>query len=128
LQIHYSLFNRGSIPHDRLFLDPLERDLKRENMGFEPATTVVGEPALSFMYDPWRSLYEQFSMAQFVMEVDGDANRNIRVPQMNRTYDTHGSASIVSGAAAVHSSNSRELHPHNSHIDGGDMHLPSALH
>jgi hypothetical protein len=71
-------------PHDRLFLDPLERDLKHENMGFEPATTVVGEPALSFMYDPWRSLHEQFSMAQFVMEVDGDANRNIRVPQMNR--------------------------------------------
>jgi transcription factor STE12 len=127
LQIHCSLFKRFSVPHDRLFLDALERDLKCENMGFEPTTAVVGEPALSFTYDPRRGLYEQFSMAQSVMELDGDANRNIRVPQMNRTYDTHGSASTVSGAAAVHNSNSRELHPHNS-IDGGGMHLPSALH
>ncbi|KAJ8583958.1 STE-domain-containing protein [Rhizopogon salebrosus TDB-379] len=50
------IFYWWSVPHDRLFLDALECDLKRENMGFEPATTVVGEPALSFTYDPRRSL------------------------------------------------------------------------
>lgn len=49
------------MPHDRLFLDALERDLKREKMSMEPTTIVVGEPALSFTYDPKRSLYEQFS-------------------------------------------------------------------
>jgi transcription factor STE12 len=127
LQVHCSLLKRYSVPHDRLFLDALERYLKCENMGFEPTTAVVGEPAFSFTYDSRRGLYEQFSMAQSVMEVDGDANRNTRVPQMNRTYNTHGSASTVSGTAAVHNSNSRELHPHNS-IDGGGMHLPSAPH
>ncbi|CAE7209415.1 unnamed protein product [Rhizoctonia solani] len=49
-----------SVPHDRLFLDALERDLKREKMGLEPTTVVVGEPARSFTYDPKRTLYEQF--------------------------------------------------------------------
>ncbi|KAM6493066.1 STE-12 alpha [Amanita muscaria] len=52
-----------SVPHDRLFLDALERDLKREKMGLESTTEVVGEPASSFTYDPKRSLYEQFSRA-----------------------------------------------------------------
>ncbi|KAF8591785.1 STE-domain-containing protein, partial [Ramaria rubella] len=43
-----------SVPHDRLFLDALERDLKREKMGLEPTTCVLAEPALSFSYDPKR--------------------------------------------------------------------------
>ncbi|GFZ49115.1 Protein STE12 [Saitozyma sp. JCM 24511] len=50
-----------SVPHDRLFLDALERDLKREKMGEEPCTVVEGEPARSFRYDPRRSLFEQFA-------------------------------------------------------------------
>ncbi|CAK5271878.1 unnamed protein product, partial [Mycena citricolor] len=49
-----------SVPHDRLFLDALERDLKREKMGLEPTTQITGEPALSFTYDLKKSLYEQF--------------------------------------------------------------------
>ncbi|WWD07989.1 hypothetical protein V865_006099 [Kwoniella europaea PYCC6329] len=50
-----------SVPHDRLFLDALERDLKREKAGLEPTSIVVGEPAMSFRYDPKRTLYEQFA-------------------------------------------------------------------
>ncbi|KAL7424343.1 hypothetical protein Q5752_000025 [Cryptotrichosporon argae] len=49
-----------SVPHDRLFLDALERDLKREKAGQEPTTVVIGEPARSFRYDPRRGLFEQF--------------------------------------------------------------------
>ncbi|OAX38085.1 STE-domain-containing protein [Rhizopogon vinicolor AM-OR11-026] len=117
-----------SVPHDRLFLDALERDLKRENTGFEPTTVIFGEPALSFTYESQRSLYEQFSKGHTAMEADGDI-RNIGVPQLNPKYDAHGSASAASRAAAVHNSNSRELHPYNSRIDGGGgIHLPSALH
>ena len=59
-----SISFRFSVPHDRLFLDALERDLKREKMGLEPTTVVTGEPAMSFTYDPKRSLYDQFSRAQ----------------------------------------------------------------
>ncbi|SPQ22468.1 c0f7f7e4-a19f-4f34-8383-a5e1fae4c91c [Thermothielavioides terrestris] len=53
-----------SVPHDRLFLDALERDLKREKMGQEPTTVAVSEPALSFQYDSSQSLYEQLTKAQ----------------------------------------------------------------
>ncbi|KAH8890768.1 STE-domain-containing protein [Thozetella sp. PMI_491] len=53
-----------SVPHDRLFLDALERDLKREKMGQEATTIAVSEPALSFQYDSSQSLYEQLTKAQ----------------------------------------------------------------
>lgn len=55
-----------SVPHDRLFLDALERDLKREKMGQEATTVAVSEPALSFQYDSSQSLYEQLTKAQQV--------------------------------------------------------------
>src|ERR1700733_9930153 len=53
-----------SVPHDRLFLDALERDLKREKMGQEATTVAVNEPALSFEYDSSQSLFEQLTKAQ----------------------------------------------------------------
>ena len=53
-----------SVPHDRLFLDALERDLKREKMGQEATTIAVSEPALSFEFDSSQSLFEQLTKAQ----------------------------------------------------------------
>lgn len=53
-----------SVPHDRLFLDALERDLKREKMGHEATTMAVSEPALSFEFDSSQSLFEQLTKAQ----------------------------------------------------------------
>jgi len=53
-----------SVPHDRLFLDALERDLKREKMSQEPTTMAVSEPALSFEFDSSQSLFEQLTKAQ----------------------------------------------------------------
>ncbi|CAG8609536.1 1871_t:CDS:1 [Paraglomus brasilianum] len=50
-----------SVPHDRLFLDALERDLKREKIGIEPTTVAVTEPAISFSFDSTQSLYDQFT-------------------------------------------------------------------
>ncbi|KAK7045987.1 hypothetical protein VNI00_006982 [Paramarasmius palmivorus] len=69
-----------SVPHDRLFLDALERDLKREKMGIEPTTVVVGEPAASFVYDGTfkRSLYDQFVRAAGGKEGEGDLERALR--------------------------------------------------
>ncbi|KAG6860903.1 hypothetical protein C0995_006157 [Termitomyces sp. Mi166 len=72
-----------SVPHDRLFLDALERDLKREKMGQEPTTVIVGEPALSFTYDPKKSLYEQFSKAQGVREGEGELETAVRMIEEN---------------------------------------------
>ncbi|KLO16620.1 hypothetical protein SCHPADRAFT_207875 [Schizopora paradoxa] len=67
-----------SVPHDRLFLDALERDLKREKMGMESTTQIMGEPAMSFTYDPKRTLYEQFSKAQGAQEGEGELELNVR--------------------------------------------------
>ena len=53
-----------SVPHDRLFLDALERDLKREKMGQEATTAAVSEPALSFEFDSSQSVFEQLTKAQ----------------------------------------------------------------
>lgn len=53
-----------SVPHDRLFLDALERDLKREKMNQDPTTVAVSEPAMSFEFDSSQSLYEQLTKAQ----------------------------------------------------------------
>lgn len=57
------VFHWFSVPHDRLFLDALDRDLKRERLGLQATTEAVQEPALSFQWDPKRSLYEQFASA-----------------------------------------------------------------
>lgn len=71
-----------SVPHDRLFLDALERDLKREKMGLEPTTKVSGEPARSFRYDPKRSLFEQFAGKQPGLEESIDYS----VAQTDRSF------------------------------------------
>ncbi|GJE95591.1 STE-domain-containing protein [Phanerochaete sordida] len=77
-----------SVPHDRLFLDALERDLKREKMQLEPTTVVSGEPALSFTYDPKRSLYEQFSKASGAVEGEGELEAAVR--RADETKDDDG--------------------------------------
>lgn len=53
-----------SVPHDRLFLDALERDLKREKANQEATTSAESEPALSFEFDASQSLFEQLTKAQ----------------------------------------------------------------
>ncbi|KAG8835260.1 homeodomain transcription factor ste12 [Serendipita sp. 399] len=63
-----------SVPHDRLFLDALERDLKREKMGLESTTVPRGEPGISFVYDPKRSLYEQFLKSAPANNGDADGD------------------------------------------------------
>ncbi|KAG0042839.1 homeodomain transcription factor ste12 [Gryganskiella cystojenkinii] len=50
-----------SVPHDRLFLDAMERDLKREQSGAEPTSQAVSEPALSCTLETVRDLVERLS-------------------------------------------------------------------
>ncbi|KAI0742540.1 hypothetical protein C8Q80DRAFT_1273186 [Daedaleopsis nitida] len=83
-----------SVPHDRLFLDALERDLKREKMGLEPTTVVSGEPALSFTYDPKRSLYEQFAKAQGRREGEGELEAAVRHADEAAGSDSERASSV----------------------------------
>ncbi|KAJ3055415.1 homeodomain transcription factor ste12 [Rhizophlyctis rosea] len=43
-----------SVPHDRLFMDALERDLKRESMGLEPITSSQQPRPVIVKSDPYR--------------------------------------------------------------------------
>ena len=71
-----------SVPHDRLFLDALERDLKREKMGQEATTKAVAEPALSFEFDSSQSLFEQLTKAQQASSSSfATANSNVNYSQ-----------------------------------------------
>ncbi|KAF4965416.1 hypothetical protein FZEAL_10763 [Fusarium zealandicum] len=74
-----------SVPHDRLFLDALERDLKREKMGQEATTVAVSEPALSFQYDSSQSLYEQLTKAQQANSSSFSAQQHASFPQSQST-------------------------------------------
>lgn len=47
-------------------------------MGLEATTVITGEPAMSFTYDPKRSLYEQFSKAQGGREGEGELEAAVR--------------------------------------------------
>ena len=73
-----------SVPHDRLFLDALERDLKREKMGQEATTVAVNEPALSFEFDSSQSLFEQLTKAQ-------QANSSSFAANASNAYSSPGS-------------------------------------
>ena len=54
-----------SVPHDRLWLDALDRDLRREARGEQAVSQAVDEPALSFVMDTSRSLFEQLTIPLF---------------------------------------------------------------
>ncbi|KAF7337070.1 hypothetical protein MVEN_02144200 [Mycena venus] len=87
------VFYWSSVPHDKLFLDALERDLKREKMGHEPTTQITGEPALSFTYDDKRSLYEQFVVNRGVSEPHDEHafdSESFRAGSSNASGSLHG--------------------------------------
>ncbi|KAF8179027.1 hypothetical protein K438DRAFT_1680664 [Mycena galopus ATCC 62051] len=90
-----------SVPHDRLFLDALERDLKREKMGLEPTTQITGEPALSFTYDGKKSLYEQFVVNRGVSKPDDGPNEETS-PAGSRNASVSSHSSSHHGGDAPH--------------------------
>jgi transcription factor STE12 len=76
------------VPHDRLFLDALERDLKREKMGQEATTMAVSEPALSFEFDSSQSLFEQLTKAQ--QTNSSSFNNNVQSYSQTTSPDMRG--------------------------------------
>ena len=65
-----------SVPHDRLFLDALERDLKREKMGQEATTVAVAEPALSFEFDSSQDSNEVVRRLEFLLTFEPPNKRS----------------------------------------------------
>ncbi|KAI7897725.1 STE like transcription factor-domain-containing protein [Cokeromyces recurvatus] len=52
-----------SVPHDRLFLDALERDLKRERLGIEPTSIAIAYPADIISLDTTQAMLDEFRKA-----------------------------------------------------------------
>ena len=118
-------FLRFSVPHDRLFLDALERDLKREKMGLESTTAVVSEPALSFSYDPKRPLFEQFVAATKSRPDPVEADAEGSPPTACQTHvgsTANGSASSVSLPELDYPSARSSLESHKSSVDRASVH------
>lgn len=95
-----------SVPHDRLFLDALDRDLKREKMGQEPTTAIVGEPAMSFTYDSKRPLYEQFSKALGARDGESEFDRNVRNAVKDSSNPDDEDSGLEGGSMTEESSDS----------------------
>ncbi|KAI8335389.1 STE like transcription factor-domain-containing protein [Chlamydoabsidia padenii] len=71
-----------SVPHDRIFLDALERDLKREKMGLEPTTTAIAEPATSTSLDTTQELFDQLRKS---MSMSAAATAHALEEEVNNT-------------------------------------------
>ncbi|KAI8074081.1 STE like transcription factor-domain-containing protein [Gongronella butleri] len=54
------VFHWYAVPHDRLFLDALERDLKRERLGIETTSTAVAQPATNINLDSTQAIVDEF--------------------------------------------------------------------
>nr|XP_031861867.1 uncharacterized protein CI109_002696 [Kwoniella shandongensis]KAA5528939.1 hypothetical protein CI109_002696 [Kwoniella shandongensis] len=118
-----------SVPHDRLFLDALERDLKREKMGLEPTTVVVGEPARSFRYDPKRSLFEQFAGKQPGLEESVNTQTILPEAALSQNVTSSGHLGLPNHPFATSSMGQKASKPPVSHINDGayfDATLPAS--
>jgi hypothetical protein len=83
-----------SVPHDRLFLDALERDLKREKMGIEPTSTAISHPAVTISLDTTQALFDEFRKAM-LSELNLDA---LLVNQDDHSKNSSSSNSSCSGS------------------------------
>lgn len=78
-----------SVPHDRLFLDALERDLKREKTGAKPTSIAIAEPAVSLSLDN-NSTHELFDQLRKSMALSAAATAHALEEQKD---DHHGDSS-----------------------------------
>ncbi|SAM06981.1 hypothetical protein [Absidia glauca] len=108
------VFNWFSVPHDRLFLDALERDLKREKLGTEVTSVALAHPALSITLDTTQAMFDEFRK-NLLSDLDlhaclnGDhrlrkpnttnpSQQQQHTPSFNNDYDR---SSLVNNASAV---------------------------
>ncbi|EMC97010.1 hypothetical protein BAUCODRAFT_130293 [Baudoinia panamericana UAMH 10762] len=107
-----------SVPHDRLFLDALERDLKREKMGQEPTTVAVSEPALSFEFDASQSLFEQLTKAQQSSQSSLNGAQPASVPPSHATSPVLRAADSMPPPATI---------PQQQHQQQQHQHIPTTI-
>ena len=80
-----------SVPHDRIFLDALERDLRREVRGEEPYSVAVDEPAVSFEWDRSSSLFETLVRSS---QISMTTMKKKNLADLHPTTNTQGGSTI----------------------------------
>ncbi|GAA5816034.1 hypothetical protein MFLAVUS_009556 [Mucor flavus] len=82
-----------SVPHDRLFLDALERDLKREKLGIYPTSVSVAHPAITISLDTTQAMFDNFRKSML-----SDMNLDLFYLQREHSTcsDSSSNTSIVS--------------------------------
>ncbi|CCF58129.1 hypothetical protein KAFR_0D04820 [Kazachstania africana CBS 2517] len=73
-----------NVPHDKLFMDALERDLKRERANHTPTTLPVAEPALSFNFNFDKDEPLESHFTNFFNNLD----KSLRVPKVQALQQT----------------------------------------
>ncbi|KAI7867366.1 STE like transcription factor-domain-containing protein [Spinellus fusiger] len=125
-----------SVPHDRLFLDALERDLKREKMGIEVTSIAITEPAISLSLDATQELFDQLrkSMSLSAAANVQALNQQSTQPQsyvidtLEMSSEATYLQSPVSTEANTWTSLWRSGEEQESHIDYCSMDLNGPLH
>ncbi|KAL3232746.1 Protein STE12 [Nakaseomyces bracarensis] len=84
-----------SVPHERLFADALERDLKKEHHGNEASTIAVHEPAVSFKYDPKSKLPLEIQISRYIASKKCQDNESVDNGANKTKKSTLGSESPV---------------------------------
>ncbi|KAL1915065.1 uncharacterized protein VTP21DRAFT_7770 [Calcarisporiella thermophila] len=64
-----------SVPHDKLFLDALERDIRRERKGLTPTSVSVAEPATTVSADITDNAFFELRRSLLGNESEGDAEK-----------------------------------------------------
>ncbi|CAN6609742.1 hypothetical protein TRVA0_004S01640 [Trichomonascus vanleenenianus] len=117
------VFHWYSVGHDRLFLDALERDLKKESLGRMASTQAVNEPALSFRYDSQQSLHDQLAEIiegipkPLAMIADASTSAIVSVQDANIISSMNGGGPIPpqGGAMMYHHHHHPHAHPGHHH-------------
>lgn len=102
------VFHWYSVPHDRLFLDALERDLKREKLGVEPTSLAVANPAISISLDTTQAMFDEYRktlLSELELEVCLNSTAQLynisNINNINNNNSSNNSSSSNSGAGSL---------------------------
>ncbi|GAN08884.1 transcription factor STE12 [Mucor ambiguus] len=99
-----------SVPHDRLFLDALERDLKREKMELEPTSFAIAEPAMSLSLDTTLELFDQLRKSMSLSAVAVAHAMDDEFQQQRQLLESNP-PSPTTTASSIHAVNSSSSIP-----------------
>ncbi|SAL99293.1 hypothetical protein [Absidia glauca] len=102
-----------SVPHDRLFLDALERDLKREKLALAPSTMAMAEPAMSTCLNTAQTLLDQLKKATtlFALALEDEPTATDSVSALDTIRSSPNSPSLTLDDHELHKATTTPVRP-----------------